>query len=385
MTTHSEPIVIIGSGLAGYTVARELRKLDTSIPIVLVTKEQGDFYSKPALSTALAQKKTAAQLVTATGEQMQAQIDLKLLAGTDVLSIDINTRQLQTSLGVFSFGKLVLAVGAAPIVLPIDGDGASDVLSVNELADYATFQVKLKSSRRVVIIGAGLIGCEFANDLLSAGITPVVVDPNALPLASLLPPAAGAQLRDSLAAAGVDWRLGTTVTAVHRTPTGYSVILGNGESLEAEVVLSAVGLRPRIALAKAAGIHVNRGIVVDALGRTSAADVYALGDCAEHPCGVLPFVQPIMIAARHLALTLTGSPTAIHFPHMPVTVKTPTHPVVVHKPAASIQGTWHAEDNQNGQDGMTLWFKDNLGEVHGFVLTGAETKKRLAATKLLAA
>jgi rubredoxin---NAD+ reductase len=379
---NPEPVVIVGSGLAGYAVAREFRKLDKGVRIVLVTQEQGDYYSKPNLSTAFAQKKSAAELVTTAADQMRAQLDITLLAGTEVSSLDVAKRQIHTSLGQFEYGKLVLAVGADPIVLPIAGDGASDVLSVNDLSDYSAFRARSTGARRVVIIGAGLIGCEFANDLLHAGIIPVVVDPNALPLASLIPPSGGTMLRDTLAAAGIDWRLGTTVTTVDRAATGYRAILANGEAVEADIVLSAVGLRPRTQLAKAAGLKVNRGIVVDAFAQTSAEDVFALGDCAEYGCGVLPYVQPIMVTARHLAQTLAGSPSAIQFPHMPVTVKTPAHPVVVHKPTVSVQGDWQAEETESG---MTLWFKDAQGAVHGFVLTGGATGKRMAAMKLLVA
>jgi len=104
-----------------------------------------------------------------------------------------------------------------------------------------------------------------------------------------------------LAALGITWRFGTAVNAVDKTATGYALMLTDGTSLSADVVLSAVGLRPRIELARNAGLAVNRGIVVDAQLRSSDADIYALGDCAEIDGRVLPYVLPIMHAARALA------------------------------------------------------------------------------------
>lgn len=379
---QSDPVVIIGSGMAGYAVAREVRKLDRQVRLTIVTKDRGDYYAKPGLSTAFAQKKSPSDLVTTTAREMAGQLDVTLLAQTEALALSPAARRVHTSGGEIGYGKLVLALGADPLVLPVRGTGAANILSVNDLADYAALREKLNGVRNVLVIGAGLIGCEFANDLLHAGVCPTVVDPNALPLASLIPASAGTMLKDRLAAAGVKWRLGQSVSSVDRCAAGYHVTLSGGDEMEAEVVLSAVGLRPRTQLAKAAGLEANRGILVDAFAQTSAPDIFALGDCAEYESGVASFVQPILVAARSLARTLTGSPTAIDFPPMPVTIKIPTYPVVVHKPPAAVAGEWHVEDTQ---DGMTFQFRDALGAVRGFVLTGEATSQRLAISKTLVA
>jgi rubredoxin---NAD+ reductase len=382
MSALSDPIVIVGSGLAGYAVAREVRKIDKDVRLVMVTKERGDYYAKPGLSTAFAQRKGPADLVTTAAPEMSAQLDLTIMADTDVLSIDVERRRLRIPGDEIAYGRLVLALGADPVVLPLSGTGVPDVLAVNDLAGYANFRERVHGAKRVLVIGGGLIGCEFANDLLHAGITPVVVDRNALPLASLIPASAGTLVRDRLAAEGVEWRLGANVSTVDRHDVGYRVTLDSGEALDVDLVLSAVGLRPRTGLAKAAGLEVARGIVVDEFARTSAADIFALGDCAEHEGGVLSFVQPILVAARPLARTLLGSPTPIEFPPMPVIIKTPAHPVVVQRPPAAVQGEWHLEESEGG---LTLCFKDTSSAVHGFVLTGESTARRAAVTKRLAA
>lgn len=376
-----EPVIIVGSGLAGYTVARELRKHDKTTQIIMITQDNGDFYSKPMLSNAFAQKKTAEQLVSSPARNMVEQINLTLLAEAQLKAIDTERHEVDTSLGRYRYSKLVLALGADPVRLPFGGSAADQILSVNDLRDYAQFRGKVAGARRVVVIGAGLIGCEFANDLLAAGIAPTVVDPMSYPLTALLPQAAGQAVREALQAAGVNWKFGTTVQAVEQGEGELQVLLANGETLATDLVLSAVGLRARTTLAAAAGLAVKRGIVVDALGQTSAADVYALGDCAEYESGVLPYVLPIMTAARAIAQTLAGTPTPIVFSHMPVSVKTPAHPVSVQLARAGIAGTWEIAVAEDA--GLKLLFTDAAGQVHGFVLTGARTTERAAVVKLL--
>jgi len=379
-----EPVIIVGSGLAGYTVAREFRKHDKTTQIIMITQDNGDFYSKPMLSNAFAQKKTPEQLVSSPAATMVEQINMTLLAGAKLNGIDVAKHQVDTSLGRYNYSKLVLALGADPVRLPFGGDAADEILSVNDLGDYAHFRKKVSSAKRVVVIGAGLIGCEFANDLLAAGIAPTVVDPMSHPLTALLPESAGLAVKSALQAAGVEWRFGTTVQAVDRADGAegsYRVALADGSVIATDLVLSAVGLRPRTALAREAGLTVNRGIVVDSLGKTSNEDIYALGDCAEYEGATLPYVLPIMTAARAIAQTLAGTPTAIAFPHMPVSVKTPAHPVSVQPAKAGVAGTWEIAISEDA--GLKLLFTDETGKLRGFVLTGARTVERAAIVKLL--
>jgi rubredoxin-NAD+ reductase len=374
-----QPIVILGSGLAGYTVARELRKLDPQLPLVMVSRDGGDFYSKPTLSNALAQGKTPAALVGTPADDMARQLSLRLHKRTEVSALDTAARRVVTAGGGIEYSKLVLALGADPIRLALEGGGAADVLSVNDLDDYARFRSAIEGRKRVVLLGAGLIGCEFANDLLGAGYEVDVVDPAPGPLGQLLPEAAAEVLRAGLATAGARWHLGNTARGVERAAGGYRVTLSSGEVLDTDVVLSAVGLRPRTALAKAAGITVNRGIVVDHYLATSAPDVYALGDCAEVEGLCLPYVMPIMHAARALAKTLAGTRTAVSYPAMPVIVKTPAVPAVVSPPAAGAEGQWRIDAGK----GVEARFEGPDGALLGFALVGAATAARQAlAAKL---
>lgn len=373
------PIVILGSGLAGTAVARELRKLDAAVPVVLVTADDGDFYSKPNLSNALAQKRTPAQLVTTPREAFAAQLRIDIRPRTRVARIDAAAHRLETDAGAIEYRKLVLAVGAQPIRLPIEGTGAADVLSVNHLADYAVFRERLDGRRRVALLGAGLIGCEFANDLAGAGYSVDVFDVAPQPLGRLLPAGTAAFLRRGLEAAGVRFHFGGSVGRIDRTDAGYALLDSSGACTEADLVMSAVGLRPETTLAAAAGLTVQRGIVVDAMLATSNGDIHAVGDCAEVQGLVLPFVMPIMQQARALAKTLAGTPTPVAYPAMPVVVKTPACPTVVCPPPAGLDGAWRETQDAAGARAV---FADAAGKPLGFALLGAATaeKQALAAT-----
>lgn len=370
-----KPIIIVGTGMAGYTVAREFRKLDKETPLIIITADGGGFYSKPMLSNALAQNKEAQQLITQGATQMAEQLNATLMTATTVNGIDTQAKTVTTSAGVHEYGKLVLAVGAQPIRLEMKGDAAHRVLSVNHIDDYAAFREHLRASGnaspvRVAIIGAGLIGCEFADDLAGAGHAVTVIDPNARPLAALAAPALSTGLQAALAARGVQFRLNTVAESVVQSDTELRVELADGSTVDADVVLSAVGLRPDLRLAHIAGLKTNRGIVIDAAGQTSAEDVYAIGDCAEYtlPDGssrTMPYIAPIMTAGRAIARTLTGERTEIDLKPSPVLIKTPSYPLALIAPAPHLvaDGKWQDEII----NGKTLSrFYEAAGTMAGF-------------------
>lgn len=188
---EARPLVIMGAGLAGWTTAREFRKLNTTPPVLLVCADGGDFYAKPSLSNALAQKRTPEQLVSTPATAMAQSLNVTLLANTVVLAIHPAAQTITTGQGEISYGQLVLATGAQAIRVPMEGNAAEQVVSVNSLQDFTRFHSVLSNPhggcRRVAIMGAGLIGCELANDLAAAGHQVSVIDPSTRPLAALLP------------------------------------------------------------------------------------------------------------------------------------------------------------------------------------------------------
>ena len=372
-------IIIIGSGMAAYTLAREFRKLDANTALTIITADAGDAYSKPMLSTALTQGKTPAQLVNMPADKMRDQLNATILTHTRVMAIDIAAKQIQLANETLPYSELVLAIGAETIKPNLDGDAADAVYSINDLVDYEHFRAALEGKKRVTLFGGGLIGCEFANDLVNAGYSVDIVHPHHYPLDRLMPEAPAMAIHDALAQMGVRWHLGFAV-AVHHAPQGLVVVLNDGTTLNTDVTLSAIGLRPRIQLAQAAGINTQRGIQVDRQLRTNAANVYALGDCAEVEGHVLPYVLPLMAQARALASTLAGNPTDLAYPAMPVIVKTPACPTAIAPPSQSDSGAWQVNCTE---DGVCALYQDTDGKLLGFALTGKQTAQRQALAKQL--
>lgn len=370
-----QSIVIVGSGLAGYSVAREVRKRSKVDRLTVITSDDGHFYSKPTLSEAFRLGIPVSELSSRTAEGMAAQIKGEVVTGTRVEHLDTASRTLATSRGDVSYDKLVLALGAQPARLPLDDASLSHLLNVNDLWDYLRFRDAASGRGVVAILGAGLIGCEFANDLVHAGYRVEVVDVADAPLSRLLPDLNGRYLRDALQDAGVRWHLGTAVQAIEARGDGVTIRCTNGDSFDADIVLSAIGLRPRIELAREAGLAVSHGIVVDESLRTSDPHVYALGDCAEVRGLWLPYIAPIAPAARVIATNLAGDHAAVRYAAMPVIVKTTACPTVVCPPPAGIQGEW---DTQSDASGMQSLFRDAGGTVRGFALNGMHTERAAA-------
>jgi rubredoxin-NAD+ reductase len=436
----AKPLVVVGAGLAGWTTVREFRKLNSVTPVIVVTADSGDFYAKPGLSNALGQKRTPAQLISTPAANMVETLNVTLLAFSKVTSIDATRHELTLqSNGVdrtLSYRQLVLATGAQPIRSAIAGNAAAQVLSVNSLDDFSAFYAKLVGpvssasgsdaataplhsgteagistpsneanfvKKSVLVIGAGLIGCEFANDLLQAGHRVHVVDPSPRPLAALLPESASLQLQLALQDLGAKWHFGTTVQAVDAVDaseasagqslhsqapirggaisTKLCVTLADGTQVRVAAVLSAIGLRADTTLASSAGLACDRGIVVDAYLQTSVAQVYALGDGAQYASAgqrTMPYVMPIMNAAKALAATLNGTRTELMFPLMPVAIKTPALPIVVAAAHPTLTGNWVADTGAT----EGLWrFMDSENVQRGFVLTGKSTARRMELSK----
>ena len=176
MSTQA-PLVIVGTGLSGYTLAREFRKQDKETPIVMVTADDGASYSKPMLSTGFTKGKEADELVQGPAGQMKEQLDVTLRTFATVTGIDVDSHQLILGDDRLTYRKLVLAWGADVVRLSIPGDGQERVFSINDLMDYRTFRKALEGRKHVAIMGAGLIGCEFANDLRNGGYEVDVIAP----------------------------------------------------------------------------------------------------------------------------------------------------------------------------------------------------------------
>lgn len=380
------PIVIIGSGMAGYAVAREFRKLNTQQELVMVCADDAINYAKPTLSNALLAKKSAAQIALADAKKMSAQLNMRIETQSQVTQIDTTAHQIHLSqngrTSTQAYAKLILALGATPIQLALAGDAADAIHRINHLTDYQHFRQQLehKPHQRVLILGAGLIGCEFANDLQTSGHQVTVVDLAEQALAHLLPADVAQQFQKNLANIGIDFIFNNSVKSINQNQDGsYTALLANGQSLLADLVLSAVGLKANTQLAQMASIKTQTAIQTNQFLQTSQNDIYAVGDCAEVNGLHLPYVMPIMQQARALAKSLNGEHSAIHYPAMPVAVKTPASPLTILPLAANIEVTWQS---QNLEDGLVATALDQHGTLRAFVLLGATAaKQRLTLVK----
>lgn len=374
-------VVVIGGGLAGHAVLREFRRLDKQTALTLIAADSGDYYSKPALSTALAKGKLGPDLVSLPGARLAGQLGFELVARTAVSAIDRSRRVVVAGDREIGYDRLVLALGAAPVPIRLAGDAAGDIVSVNDLDDYIRFRERLRPGGTVAIVGGGLVGCEFANDLSQAGYRVTVVDPLETPMALLLPREVGLSLQDALAAQGVEWRLGRSAASMTQEGGRVRLGLSDGSSIAADLVVAAVGLRPRIALAEAAGLAVGRGIAVDMRGASSDPDIFAIGDCAEYPIGLCHYITPILHAARAIAGCLVGRHADIAFPVLSVTIKTTALPISLLRPPAEADGSWRC--TARDASGSVHLFHDRDDHLRGYVLTGARSDERTAFDEMV--
>lgn len=391
------PIVVIGSGMAGVNFVKSYRQHDKHTPIVVICADDGTIYSKPQLSTAYAQQKSVDALTQSSAMEFSRQYHVRLFTHTLAERIDTQTKcVLLQGGGEQPYDKLVLATGSSAITPSIEGNANHKIRAVNNLSDYGQFVTEAAHVRHVTIMGAGLIGCEFADNLLCAGLGVSIVDPNPSALYSLLPHEASLSLTQSLAEAGADFHFGTTVSRIENRELGTKVILANGRRFNSDLVLSAIGVQPNIELALRSDISCQRGILTNSQLATSVHDVFAIGNCAqvstqrvaadddanpiketaEQIGAVLPYVAPLLNQVKLLALNLAneiihGKKTAdLSYPIMPIVVKTSCHPINMVLPIHTTAGhnRWVVEEQDS--DGVSARLLDNKFNTIGYVLTG---------------
>ena len=362
--------------------AKTFREHDQITPLLIITEHDGHFYSKPQLSNAFKLNKQPDELIIKKRELMAQELNAGIVADTCVVNFDPATQKIFLNNGEsFAYHKLVLALGAKPITLRLEGDAANQVVAVNHLQAYRDFRQRLDQAKRVVIIGTGLVGMEFANDWRNAGFEVAMASNEAQPLAQLAPEAIGRALQQKLADKGLQFHMQNPVVAVNHAGEQLAVSLQDGTTLNADVVLSAIGIKPNIELAHKAGLQTERGIVVNELMQTSDANIYAIGDCAQL-AEVKLFIAPLLHAAKCLGKTLAGTPTVVEYPLAPIVVKTPDYPVVVAiAPGFQIDGSWQIESLDDGIRALAY----QGDRLIAFALSGVCTKEKMQWLKELKA
>ncbi|MDD2343697.1 MAG: NADH:flavorubredoxin reductase NorW [Tolumonas sp.] len=379
MAAH-HPVVLVGSGYAGLQLARQFRRHAPATPLVIVCADDGADYPKPQLSHAVSKRQSAADLIRKSAKEVALELKALLLTGQQVKAIDPERQVIQLAERELPYRDLVLAVGAEAWVPPIQGDAVDAIITLNSLQHYQQYQEQLANSQRVLIVGGGLIGSELANDFLLAGKQVTLCDPTDRLLCSLTPDFVSERLHSVLAQAGCKFAFNTMLASLDRRSDGLLATFSDGISIVVDSVVCAAGLRPRTTLAKAAGLNVNRGIVVDKQLATSAPHIYALGDCAEICGRLLPYLQPITVSAQALARTLAGEQTRVQWPVMPVNVKTSSYPVQLAGEVRSDDLIWQLDEDDNGLTGQA--FRHDV--FVGFVTSGQHITRSMALIKQLA-
>ncbi len=369
----AKPLVIIGTGLAGYNLAREWRKLNPTTELIMITEDTGRSYSKPMLSTGFAKNKSDQDLAMADAGKMAMQLNATILTHQSVRAIDRKNKEVILDNQSIIYSQLVLATGSNAIELPIANSAVDRTFSVNNLEQYAAFREAALKAHHIVIIGGGLIGCEYANDLSHTEAKITLIELKDQLLQGLAPQEVSQYLSQELAKKNVDIHLNCSAQSITKGDTGVSVSLSTGKVLSADLILSAVGVKANVALAEEANLDVGQGIIVDRELRTSDPSIFALGDCATVNGFTLFYVMPLMQCVRALSKTLIGQPTQVAYPAMPVAIKTSCCPIVTNPPNEQ-DATW---DVTQLNDGVRALARKN-DQLVGFSLCGPTAIKEKA-------
>src|SRR5438132_6782352 len=303
----SEPLVIVGNGMAAARLVDELAKVALGrYAIAVIGDEPRLAYNRVLLSSVLA------------GEAASEEIELKSAAwwrdrgvtlkyGCLATEIDVGRREIKIANDEsLPFSKLVLATGSAPLRLNVPGADLDGVHTFRDSRDVDRLLSLAAKKRRVVVVGGGLLGLEAAYGLAKAGAPVTLVHLMDRLMERQLDVPAAELLKSLVERKGIKILLNANTARFHGETRVEGIELADGRRIDADAVIFAAGIRPNVALAKDAGIPVNRGIVVDDTLQTGAPDIFALGECAEHRGICYGLVEPAYEQARVLARHLAG-------------------------------------------------------------------------------
>ncbi len=322
-------VVIIGAGIAGWAVAGEIRQRDADLPITLITQCAGDVYHKPELAVAFARGMSPGKLRREYGVDAARRLNVRLVRHCSVVGLAPRFGRVRTTRGTFRYDSLVIASGARA-QMPAGLDPAL-CWRINHLQAWKGLHLALQGgAKRVAIIGAGMVGCELAEDLLRAGHHVDLVSVTAEPMDGFLPSPAGARVRQGLEALGVRYVRMKGVRAVSRAGSGCGQMLVHPDicaddplcqntPLEVDEVVCATGVSTPLRLFQAAGLVFRNGLVVDPQTlQTSAEGIYALGDCISLDGAPCRFVEPILKQATAIAAKIMGASNCAYVHRPPV-------------------------------------------------------------------
>jgi len=304
-------LVIIGNGMAP---GRMLEHLFETVPgdyqVTIFNAEPRVNYNRIMLSPVLSGEKTYEDIIT-HDDAWYDRHGVELHRGKKIIAIDRDKRIVEAADGTQArYDRLVIATGSAPIVIPVPGHGLPGVLTYRDLDDVDRMLAVARSGGNAVVIGGGLLGLEAAAGLAARGMKVTVLHLMPTLMERQLDPAAGHLLREAVEARGIRVVTKANTKAILGNGKVEAVELDDGTELPADIVVMAVGIRPSTALAKSAGLSINRGILVDDQLVTSDPAIQALGECVEHRGQCYGLVAPLYEMARAAALHLAGDASA---------------------------------------------------------------------------
>lgn len=280
-TPLNKSIVIVGGGQAGAEVARNLRQGGFAGSIRIFGREALPPYERPPLSKALLLGKVEAERLMLGGREAYEKNGIELFTDSHVTSIDPDAHTLQLAGGdVVAFDACILATGADARRPTIPGADLAGIHVLRTVGDALDLRAALRPGSRLVVIGGGYLGLEVASSARASGVEVTVLEAAGGLLQRSISSLSASAIEARHRAAGIRLLLNTTVQRLEGDTHVERVITSDGEALPADAVLIAIGAAPSIDLAKLSGLECNNGIVVDGRCRTSAADIYAIGDCA---------------------------------------------------------------------------------------------------------
>jgi nitrite reductase (NADH) large subunit len=305
-------IVIVGNGVAGVTAARIIKEKNPETRVSIYTDESYHYYPRPRLYEVLSGEAKPREVYMFSGEWYEKK-GIMVQLNEKALSIDVDRKELMLEGGSrVNYDKLLLANGGHSFVPPIKGVEKTGVFTLRTIKDALNIKEFTKKTKKVIIIGGGLLGLEFASSLKKLGQQVRVVELFSRLLPRQLDPDGATILKNRIASRGIDIVLGAKTVEILGKETVSGILLDRGETISGDLVLISAGMRSNTELALEAGIKVNRGIVVDRNLRTSADDVYAVGDVSEFEGRVYGIIPAALEQASIAAANMLGEEDNIY-------------------------------------------------------------------------
>ncbi len=298
MDSVSERVVIVGASLGGQTAAIELRKSGFTGEIVLISGEDYAPYDRPPLSKKVLTGEWSREKITLKPESFYVEQDIELRLGSRVVQVHPKARIVTTDdREVIDYTTLVIATGGRPRRLDVPGRDLHGIHQINSYDDARGIRSELDDAKRVVVVGCGFIGAEAAAALRSQGKDVTVIEVASAPMEYAIGVEPGNAVAEILQSEGVTLQFETAVAAYHGSGRVREVVCYNGETFPADMVVEAVGIKPNVELAEAAGCRIDNGVIVDSHMRTSVPGIFAVGDIARYPSSYAD--GPRAVSANH--------------------------------------------------------------------------------------